>query len=110
MKKVLVAVTSLVLCMTTEIVSAMDFQSATTVDYSVVIADVDASTNAFIDGDDEKDKKKSSKCCQKSKKCCRSKGADKDSKCAGASKKCCDTTKSCDRSKTATEVKGQDDK
>ncbi len=74
MKKVLVAI-SLVFFLSAGMVSAMDFQSAATVDYSVVMADDDATVNAFVDGDDEKDKKKKkdSKCCDSKKSSCKSK-------------------------------------
>jgi hypothetical protein len=103
MKKILVAI-SLVFFLSAGMVSAADFQSATNVDYSVVMADDDASVSVVLpDGDDEKDKKKN-----KDAKCCDKKSAD--AKCAGASKKCCDTKKSCDKSKTATEVKDKDGK
>lgn len=102
MKKVLVAI-SLVFFLSAGMISAANFQSATTVDYSVVMADDDASVNAFVDGDDEKDKKK-----KKDAKCCSKTGDSK--KCATSSKKCCDTKKSCDKSKTSTEVKTTEDK
>ena len=104
MKEILVSI-SLVFFLSAGMLSASSFQSATTVDYSIVIADDDASVNAFVDGDDEKDKKKKK---DKDAKCCDKKGAD--AKCAGASKKCCDTKKSCDKSKTATKVEDKDGK
>jgi hypothetical protein len=107
MKKILVAI-SLFLFLSAGMVSAINFRSATTVDYSVVMADDDASINTVFDGDDEKDKKKKKCNTTKGKKCCSKTG--KNAKCSGASKKCCDTKKSCDKSKTATEVKDKDDK
>jgi hypothetical protein len=107
MKKVLVAF-SLVFFLSAGMISAADFQSSTTVDYtidySVVMADDDATVNAFVDGDDEKDKKKKSKdakCCDKG----------KDAKCASSAKKCCDTKKSCSKDgKAATKVEDKDGK
>jgi len=95
MKKVLLAL-SLIFFMSAGIVSAADYQSATTVDYSIVMADDDASVNAFVDGDDEKDKKKK----KKDGKCCDKKSSCK-SKCSSSAKKCCDTKKSCSKDKAA---------
>ncbi len=104
MKKVLIAF-SLVFFLSAGMISAANFQSLTTVDYSVVMADDDATVNSFVDGDDEKDKKKK----KKDAKCCSKKGADK--KCATSSKKCCDTKKSCSKEgKSATKVDNKDDK
>jgi hypothetical protein len=104
MKKVLIAL-SLVFFLSAGMVSAADFQSASVVDYSIVMADDDATVNSFVDGDDEKDKKKKK---SKDAKCC-DKGAD--AKCATATKKCCDTKKSCGTdSKSATKVEDKDGK
>jgi len=107
MKKVLVAL-SLVFFLSAGMVSAANFQSANVNDIAVVMVDDDATVNAFVDGDDEKDKNKKKskdgKCCDKSKKSsCKSKSSH-------GSKKCCDTKKSCDKSKTSTEVKDKDGK
>ncbi len=112
MKKVVLAL-SLVFFLSAGMISAADFQSANTVDYSVVMADDDATVNAFVDGDDEKDKKKK----KKNSKCCSKKGADSkkcttsSKKCATSSKKCCDTKKSCSKDgKSATKVEDKDGK
>ena len=99
MKKVVLAL-SLVFFLSAGVLTASNFQSANTVDYSIVMADDDASMNTFFDGDDEKDKKKKKGTATKDGKCCSKKGTShKDAKCTGASKKCCDTKKSCNKDK-----------